>query len=177
MAEDERRLIESFALIDAYRPIFDKYEGYEHRVMPGTITAMGEATSDVSGELPSKNIFMVGMPEEVFLNLWEGFKETSNFHLLDPIAYKGFDLWVVAAPQHRARRVTWIVFPVTESDFEEIQKTPNFSVVVVPVSGRSLDELTSHVSRVVEGLVRGAQFPSREGVILVVDLSEVFKKS
>jgi len=174
MPKEEKSLIESFMRIESYRHIFERYEEYEHKVMPGTITALGEALAETVPELPSKSLFMVGVPENVYVKLWEGFKETMAFHLLDPIAATGFDLWVIAAPQHKSKRVTWVVFPVTKEDFNEMRKYPRFAVIVVPISVQNFDELASRVDDVVNGLQRGDQFPASNGLILIIDISEIF---
>ncbi|MEM4417379.1 MAG: hypothetical protein QXD32_04900 [Nitrososphaerota archaeon] len=173
--EEEKKFIESFEKIESYRPVFEIYKGYTNRVMPGLITAIGETDPGEVSELPGKNILMVGVQAETFKELWEGFKETASFHLLDPLAGQGYDLWVVAAPQHKLRRVTWIVFPVTDEDLEEIKLEPVFSVVLVPLERQSFEELTGRVDRVIDELKSGGAFPAATGIILIVDLSDVFK--
>jgi hypothetical protein len=172
---EEKSLIDSFAKIESYKPIFEMYKGYVNRVMPGTITAIGETDPEEVADLPSKNILMVGIPSDVFSQLWEGFKETASFHLLDPLVGQGYDLWVVAAPQHKLRRVTWIVFPVTEEDLEEVKRNPAFSIVLVPMESQSFEELADRVDDVIGELKRGGAFPASNGIILLVDLTEVFR--
>ncbi|MEM3095995.1 MAG: hypothetical protein QW756_00095 [Nitrososphaerota archaeon] len=172
--EDEANLIESFSKIESYKPIFEMYKGYDNRVMPGTITAIGETEPGEVTELPGRNILMVGVPTDVFGELWEGFRETASFHLLDPLVGQGYDLWVVAAPQHKLRRVTWIVFPVTDDDLQEVKRNPSFSVVLVPVESQSFEELTDRVDNVIGELKKGGAFPASSGIILLVDLTEVF---
>ncbi len=174
MPEQEKSLIESFMRIASYREVFSQYEGYEHRVMPGTITALGEALDEAAAKLPSRSLFMVGIPAGIYRALWEGFRESNSFHLLDPIAASGFDLWVIAVPQESFRRVTWLVFPVTREDLMELRKSPVFSIVVVPISEQSFDELTERVDAVVAGIKQGAETPSPEGLLLLLDLTDLF---
>jgi|GEM_PF-1685573 len=172
---EEKNLIDSFAKIESYKPIFEMYKGYVNRVMPGTITAIGETDPEDVADLPSKNILMVGIPSDIFSRLWEGFKETASFHLLDPLMGQGYDLWVVAAPQHKLRRVTWIIFPITDADLEEVKRNPTFSIILVPIESQSFEELADRVDNVIGDLKEGGAFPASHGIILLVDLSEVFK--
>jgi hypothetical protein len=41
--EEEEQLLESLGRVEAYRPVFQQYAGYENRVLPGTITALGKS--------------------------------------------------------------------------------------------------------------------------------------
>jgi hypothetical protein len=59
--EEEEQLLESLGRVEAYRPVFQQYAGYENRVLPGTITALGEIDTSEVRSLPSKNILMVGV--------------------------------------------------------------------------------------------------------------------
>lgn len=172
---EEEQLLESLAKIDSYKQVFDTYSNYENRVLPGTITALGEVDPEEVRTLPGKNILLVGVQRESFQQLWSGFRESASFILLTPLASDEYDLWVIAVPMHGLRRVTWIVFPITEADLREISKEPRFSVVIVPVGRMDFDELTDRVEHVIEQLGQGASFPSENGIILLVDLSTVFQ--
>ncbi|MEM4281741.1 MAG: hypothetical protein QW470_07805 [Candidatus Caldarchaeum sp.] len=172
---DEEKLLESLSKMEAYQQVFQTHAGYENRVLPGTITALVEVDPEEVKSLPGRNILLVGVPASYFNRLWSGFKESASFILLTPLTGDDYDLWVIAVPMHRLRRVTWIVFPITEADLREISKEPRFSVILVPVKEQDFDELTSRVEDVIEQLGRGAPFPSETGIILLMDLTEVFK--
>lgn len=172
--EEEEQLLESLGKVEAYKPIFQQYAGYENRVMPGTITALGEVDPSKVIGLPSKNILMVGVQEGLFAGLWQGFRESASFTLLTPLAGENFDLWVIAVPMHKLQRLTWVVFPVTEADETEISKEPRFSVIIVPVEKQDFGELVERVEMVLDRLVEGGMFPSEEGIILLMDLSDVY---
>lgn len=172
---EEERLLESLSSIESYKQVFSTYEGYDNRVLPGTITALGEVDPNEVTSLPGKNVLMVGVPRNFFSQLWSGFRESASFILMTPLAAEGFDLWVIAVPMHRLRRLTWIVFPITESDLAEIERQPKFSVILVPVEKQDFEELTNRAEDVLEGLNQGSAFPSEKGIVLVVDLTEVFK--
>ncbi|MEM0440208.1 MAG: hypothetical protein QW463_01220 [Candidatus Caldarchaeum sp.] len=171
---DEERLLESLTRIESYKPVFSTYSGYENRVLPGTITALGEIDVEKTKSLPGKNVLLVGVPNRFFMEQWNGFRESASFILMSPLEGQGFDLWVIAVPMHRLRRLTWIVFPITESDLEEIEKEPKFSVILVPVEKQDFEELTNRAEDVLEALGQGEPFPSENGIILIVDLTEVF---
>ncbi|HID05389.1 MAG TPA: hypothetical protein EYP20_06250 [Aigarchaeota archaeon] len=170
MRREEESIINSLRRIESYRGVFERYCDYEHRVMPGLVTAFGECVEEVQ-QLPAKNVFMVGVPEEFFQELYGGFTGDAGVYLLDPLVGENYDLWVVAVPSEARRRVTWVVFPVTTEDMAEIRRTPVFSVALVPVKEKLVSELSDKVSELIEGLGRGCDTPSEKGIILVVDLS------
>jgi hypothetical protein len=172
--EEEEQLLESLGRVEAYRPVFQQYAGYENRVLPGTITALGEIDTSEVRSLPSKNILMVGVQDRVFAELWRGFREPASFNLLTPLSGDNFDLWVIAVPMHRLQRLTWVVFPVTDADAAEISKEPKFSVIIVPVEKQDFGELVDRVEAVLDSLIEGGVFPSEQGIILLMDLSEVY---
>ncbi|MEM1937344.1 MAG: hypothetical protein QXX49_07695 [Candidatus Caldarchaeum sp.] len=171
---EEKQLLESLAKIESYQHVFKTYSGYENRVLPGTITALGEVDPEEVKTLPGKNVLLVGVQDTYFQQLWSGFRGSASFILLTPLVSEDYDLWVIAVPMHEIRRVTWIVFPITEADLKEISKEPRFAVVIVPVERMDFDELTARVEDVIEELGRGSAFPSENGVILLVDLTTVF---
>ena len=168
--KEEESILQSLRRIETYQQVFSKYGDYEHRVMPGLITALGECSEHVEA-LPSKFIFMVGVPEEFFNELYGGFTGDAGLYLLDPLVGENYDLWVVAVPSVSKKRVTWVVFPVTTEDFNEIRKTPIFSVALVPVKEKSFPELSEKVNELIAGLGSEFETPSEKGIILVVNLS------
>jgi hypothetical protein len=64
--------------------------------------------------------------------------------------------------------------PVTDADAAEISKEPKFSVIIVPVEKQDFGELVDRVEAVLDSLVEGGVFPSEQGIILLMDLSEVY---
>ncbi|MEM2992741.1 MAG: hypothetical protein QW467_05680 [Candidatus Caldarchaeum sp.] len=174
--DEEERLLASLSQVESYKEIFKTYEGYEKRVLPGTLTALGEIDVEEFSSLPGKNLLLVGVPAEFYAELWSGFKESASFTLMAPLRGEGFDLWVIAVPMHRLRRLTWVVFPVTDSDLKEIEASPLFSVFLIPVEKQDFEELTNRAEDVLEDLGQGKPFPSEKGIILLLDLSELFRK-
>jgi len=174
--DEEERLLASLSQVESYKEIFKTYEGYEKRVLPGTLTALGEIDVEEFSSLPGKNLLLVGVPAEFYAELWSGFKESASFTLMAPLRGEGFDLWVIAVPMHRLRRLTWVVFPVTDSDLKEIEASPRFSVFLIPVEKQDFEELTNRAEDVLEDLGQGKPFPSEKGIILLLDLSELFRK-
>ncbi len=170
MRKEEENIIQSLRKIESYQEVFEKYSDYEHRVMPGLVTAFGECVEDVQ-HLPSKNIFMVGVPEDFFQELYGGFTGDAGIYLLDPLVGENYDLWVVAVPSSVRKRVTWVVFPVTTEDMSEIRRNPVFSVALVPVKEKRISELSERVNEFIEGLGTEYDTPSEKGIILVIDLS------
>lgn len=173
--EEEESILQSFRKIENYQPIFSKYGEYEHKVMPGTITAIGECM-EKSDKLPSKSLLMIGIPEDVYGVLWRGFLKSENIHLLEPLMGEGFDLWVIAVSQPSLKRVVWVVFPVTFEDMNEIRRHEVFSLALVPISQQSFDELAERVDNLVKGINAGKEIPSGDGLIMVLDLSDFFQQ-
>ncbi|MEM4415939.1 MAG: hypothetical protein QXH32_08265, partial [Candidatus Caldarchaeum sp.] len=102
--DEEERLLASLSQVESYKEVFKTYEGYEKRVLPGTLTALGEIDVEEFSSLPGKNLLLVGVPAEFYAELWSGFKESASFTLMAPLRGEGFDLWVIAVPMHRLRR-------------------------------------------------------------------------
>jgi len=170
MREEEQNLLNSLNKIEGYKQLFSTYQEYEHRVMPGLITAFGECLREING-IPSKTIFMVGVPDEVFNQLYDGFTEDTNIYLLEPLIGENYDLWVIAIPSTIKKRVTWFIFPITADDFAEISRMEKLVVVVVPVGERSFDELSDRVDELLTGLGKEFETPSEKGVILIISLA------
>ncbi len=170
--EEEESILQSFRKIENYQPIFSKYGEYEHKIMPGTITAIGECTQE-SNKLPSKTLLMIGIPENVYSSLWEGFLRSGDIHLLEPLAGEGFDLWVIAVPQPALKRVVWIVFPVTVEDMNEMRGHMLFSLALVPISQQSFDELAERVDTLIKEVNAGKNIPCGDGLIIILNLSDI----